>query len=45
MLCNDRTKIIMVIIYFIICGEVWSTQTKSSQYDCGKHTGFPIHPL
>ena len=35
----------MVVIYFIICGVVWSTQTKSSQYDCEKHTGFPSCPL
>ena len=44
---HDITKIIMVvIIYFIICGVVWSTtQTKRSQYDWEKHTGFPSHPL
>ena len=34
--------IALPILATIICGEVWSTQpTKSSQCDCGKHTGFP----
>ena len=45
--------IILVLYFIIICGEVWSTQTKKSahqecvrqQCDCEKHTGFPSHPL
>ena len=33
----------MMITYFIISGEVWSTQIKTSQGGGEVYTGFPSH--